>query len=166
MAKTGKSILERFRRRALRSVEETIKAGGRRPLKPKTIATRRRSQKRLTRLHAERRKARQLAALKAAYARQAAARAARVRDYGCLNRLLLVMAPGHWYGAPEIGRAAGLARNSLHGTLYQRAVKNGLVDRARNAAFDPRLPNGIEPRYLWRLTSKGEAVREMLVPPA
>jgi len=73
------------------------------------------------------------------------------------------MAPGEWYGAAELGRAAELTRNSLHATLYQRAVRRALVERGINGAYDNRLHAAqqptMEPRYLWRLTKAGEAAR-------
>lgn len=77
-----------------------------------------------------------------------------------LGACLRVMRPGQWYGAVEVNRLAGLKPKRAAPTLLQKALPRGLVEKARNADWDPArhsVWNGLAPpRIFWRLTRAGE----------
>lgn len=79
-------------------------------------------------------------------------------------RILARMAPGRWYAAADIGELTGLPRTSVQAIVHQRLERRGMVERGRNAQWDPhrarRGMHGANPKFLWRLTAKGEAVAE------
>ena len=82
--------------------------------------------------------------------------------------MLSAMEPGEWYGRPDITAASGAKRNSVHIRL-SRWERDGWVERAENADYVPtKYPKGSQinfqnrgaaPRYLFRLTRRGERER-------
>lgn len=85
------------------------------------------------------------------------------------DRMLRRMVPGEWYGQRDIVRLAGCGRE-WSSKVHQVLRPQGLVERARNPAWrGPLNPLRImagempEPKYVYRLTAKGEAMRELLV---
>lgn len=82
--------------------------------------------------------------------------------------MLSAMEPGQWYGRPDITAASGAKRNSVHIRLA-RWERDGWVERAENEDWKPtRYPKGSQihfqargrpPRYLFRLTERGERER-------
>jgi hypothetical protein len=80
-----------------------------------------------------------------------------------MDRIAMVMLPGHWYAAGDLARATGEDRSRVGGTLLER----GLVVRARNKAC-PGKQIGVgrtwrvrEPKWFYRLTELGESLREL-----
>jgi hypothetical protein len=78
--------------------------------------------------------------------------------------MVAAMAPGEWYGRNDIARLAGLAKY-FNGKVLQELLPRGLVERRRNPAYDGRLvARGavVEPPWVYRLTARGELVRELV----
>lgn len=82
--------------------------------------------------------------------------------------LLNAMEPGEWYGRPDITAASGAKRNSVHARL-SRWERDGWIERAENEDWKPTVyrkglgidwqARGRPPRYLFRLTKRGERER-------
>jgi hypothetical protein len=76
--------------------------------------------------------------------------------------LIARLEPNWWYGVQDAyGRMPEYAAKSVR-SFFCKAVKLGLMERGLNEAFDhSRAPgNQTEPRYLYRLSSAGEARRK------
>lgn len=88
-------------------------------------------------------------------------------------RLLCAMEPGVWYGLPELADALGVHLWAIKPWFYgtsdsQSRFGPGLFEKGRNGAFDARVSvlehfrGGKFPsRFLWRLSDRGEAAREL-----
>lgn len=123
----------------------------------KAVRVRKRNRKRKSRAASERRRKERTAALAARGWWQDKNRRA----------ILLAMAPGDWYGQPDIEVLTGICRDRLTITLL-RMGKKGYVERARNPEWKRHVyRKGIgidrqaarDPFYLYRMTEKGEAER-------
>ena len=82
------------------------------------------------------------------------------------DRILAAMQPGQWYGVRDLINGSGCTRDAVHAKLYQVLVRDGLATRAANPKWDGQRACRVgetravvEPRYLWRLTAKGEKRR-------
>jgi hypothetical protein len=91
-------------------------------------------------------------------------RGGRVRDF-----MLADMEPGSWYGNPDLVAlmaARGIPVGSVKMTKV-RLLSAGLIERTKNPEFKPeheglnhfRGSDFVEPRYLYRLTQRGEQER-------
>lgn len=118
-------------------------------------------------------KRRKAAALQAEAAeRRRAAQLARWREkakpaFSIVDRMLRAMNPGRWYARSDLMRAAG-ANRTARGKVNQVLLARGWVERRRNPAFRGFERRGgylpiKEPEFLYRLTSAGEAQREMVL---
>lgn len=112
-------------------------------------------------------KARQEAAADRALARYKEHRKQFKQPY--LNaKILGAMEPGHWYGLPDVRILAGLKRGSVE-LRVRRFERDGWVERAGNPEWSPTVyrkgqgihiaARGRAPRYLFRLTPRGERER-------
>lgn len=83
------------------------------------------------------------------------------------DRMVARMEPGAWYGAKDMARLAGADPTSAHAKAKQILLPAGVVERRRN-------PNPVDvdhggnwpimaPRMIYRLTARGEALREALL---
>lgn len=82
-----------------------------------------------------------------------------------VDRMIAGMDPGGWYGAHDIARIAGMGRHA-NGKVRQVLLPAGLVERASNpqwrgAVSPQKIMAGAvaEPRFVYRLTEKGEMYR-------
>lgn len=127
------------------------------------------------RLKARRRRAK--ARQREAWERVAARRPKRTRTMRpigerIVDRMTAAMEPGQWYGAKDLARLAGLGdARSAAGKVIQDLWPSGLVERKPNPLWDQHavispaelMAGAIrEPKWLYRLTAKGEAHREAL----
>jgi hypothetical protein len=77
------------------------------------------------------------------------------------------MAPGQWWSIGDICRALGLSwrhkseRKAIDNALRRHLVPAGAVAKAQNP--DWQGPGREEPRFLYRLTDRGEQAREGLM---
>jgi hypothetical protein len=76
------------------------------------------------------------------------------------DRVVPLMLPGHWYSRGDLAHAAGLGVNG-RGTISRMVERGGLLVRAPNPAAGKGTPTRPEPRWLYRLTPKGERLGEM-----
>jgi hypothetical protein len=79
------------------------------------------------------------------------------------ERVLSVMAPGQWYGSPDIATLLGAPINDGPHRTLALMRRRGIVTRARNPDFKGYAGN-VEPAYLWRLTELGEAIKSGAAP--
>jgi hypothetical protein len=79
------------------------------------------------------------------------------------ERVLSVMAPGQWYGSPDIAALLGSEVNDGPHRTLALMRRRGIVTRARNPDFKGYAGN-VEPAYLWRLTELGEAIKDGSAP--
>jgi len=120
--------------------------------------------------HRKRRKARAKAAAERVTRRLIEERRSR-RDSHITAKILAAMQPGDWYGRPDIRDRSGVCRNSVHARLA-KLEREGFVERAENVDFVPtEYPKGTQihfqararpPRWLFKLTAKGEVERDRL----
>ena len=81
-----------------------------------------------------------------------------------VKQMLGVMEPGKWYSVGDIQRGLGLERPA-RSKMRQVMARRGLVERAGNPAYDRAkaiFHVDRAPRWLWRLTRKGEEARRRL----
>jgi hypothetical protein len=77
------------------------------------------------------------------------------------DRIIRLMEPGKWYARGDIVRWAGLGLNA-RGEMVRTLRAYALVERTRNPDAGKGPSNNPEPWWLYRLTPKGEALREQL----
>jgi hypothetical protein len=83
------------------------------------------------------------------------------------QKTLCAMAPGQWWSIGDICRALGLSwrhkseRQAIANALRRHLVPAGAVTKAQNP--DWQGPGREEPKFLFRLTDRGEQAREGLV---
>ena len=70
------------------------------------------------------------------------------------------MVPGHWYSRGDLASAAGFGLDS-RGSLMRSLLAGALATRARNPQADIGTSTRPAPQWLYRLTAKGEALREL-----
>jgi hypothetical protein len=113
--------------------------------------------------------ARQAPARARAEARLAEARRGRLRrgflGSRLVDRFAMAMVPGEWWGCDDVARAAGASR-SARSKMTQVMLPTALVERARNPEWVPlamcvRARVAQPPKWLYRLTVKGEALRAL-----
>ena len=78
-----------------------------------------------------------------------------------IEQMLGVMEPGKWYSVGDIQRGLGFERPA-RSKMRQVMARRGLVERAANPAYDRAkaiFHVDRAPRWLWRLTRKGEEER-------
>ena len=82
-------------------------------------------------------------------------------------KVLRSMTPGEWWSIGDICRALGLSwrhkseRQAIANALRRHLVPAGAVEKAQNP--DWQRPGREEPRFLYRLTDRGEQAREGLM---
>jgi hypothetical protein len=71
-------------------------------------------------------------------------------------QILEAMAPGEWYGLPDLIAATGAPDRSVKAMLH-RMLREGVLTRAQNPDFDPGKPGGSqsEPQWLYRRARDG-----------
>jgi hypothetical protein len=77
------------------------------------------------------------------------------------DRIIRFMEPGLYYARGDLARGAGFGLNA-RGELVRTLLANALVTRVPYSEAGKGSPNNPEPLWLYRLTSKGEALREQL----
>ena len=84
------------------------------------------------------------------------------------DRLILSMEPGKWYGRGDLIQMADLTRSDRI-KVDQVLLRYGLVQRARNPEWQgtcdgkmTKASDALEPMWLYRMTSRGEAYCELL----
>lgn len=84
-------------------------------------------------------------------------------------RIAGALEPGCWYAEPDIRILSGVSRNSLH-MRFKTMRRDGLLERREVPGWKPfeyrkgeqiHLIRNRPPRYLYRLTAEGEALREV-----
>jgi hypothetical protein len=78
------------------------------------------------------------------------------------DRVVRVMEPGCWYARGDLAREAGFGPD-VRGELMRTLLANALVERTRNPTAGKGPSNNQEPLWLYRLTPKGEALRDQLL---
>jgi hypothetical protein len=84
------------------------------------------------------------------------------------DRLILSMEPGKWYSRGDLIRIAGLTMGDRI-KIDQTLLRYALVQRARNPAWQgtedgqmTKASDALEPLWLYRMTSQGEAYCDLL----
>ena len=81
---------------------------------------------------------------------------------------MAVMELGKWYGARDIAALSGFPTKDVRATLIQKLVARGEVERVKNPAWRPGVPNPqqimagaeVEPMWLYRLAPKKEQLQK------
>jgi hypothetical protein len=76
------------------------------------------------------------------------------------DRVVRVMAPGLWYSRGDLTRAAGFGLDA-RGYLMRSLLTGALATRAPNPKAGTGTSTCPAPQWLYRLTVKGEALREL-----
>jgi hypothetical protein len=76
------------------------------------------------------------------------------------DQIVLCMLAAHWYSGGDLCRAAGFDLGE-RGYLMRSMLADALVTRAPNPAAGNGTPTRPEPQWLYRLTPKGEHLREL-----
>ena len=76
------------------------------------------------------------------------------------DQIVRRMVPGHWYSRGDLASAAGFGMNA-RGSLMRSLLAGALATRARNPQADTGTSTRPAPQWLYRLTAKGEALRDL-----
>jgi hypothetical protein len=76
------------------------------------------------------------------------------------DQIVRRMVPGHWYSRGDLTRAAGFGMDA-RGYLMRSLLAGSLATRAPNPASGTGTSTRPAPQWLYRLTAKGEALRDL-----
>jgi hypothetical protein len=76
------------------------------------------------------------------------------------DRVVRIMRPGEWYARGDLAKAVGFGRDA-RGYVTQALLSSALVTRVHYSKAGTGSPTCPEPHWLYGLTAKGEALREL-----
>lgn len=76
------------------------------------------------------------------------------------DQIVRRMAPGHWYSGGDLTTAAGFGLDA-RGYLMRSLLAGALATRARNPKAGTGTSTRPAPQWLYRLTAKGERLRDL-----
>jgi hypothetical protein len=76
------------------------------------------------------------------------------------DQIVRRMVPGHWYSRGDLASAAGFGLDA-RGHLMRSLLTGALATRAPNPDADAGTSTCPAPQWLYRLTAKGEALRDL-----
>jgi hypothetical protein len=77
------------------------------------------------------------------------------------DRIVQGMTPGCWYARGDLARMAGFGPDA-RGEMVRTLLANALATRTRNPDAGEGPSHNREPEWFYKLTPKGEALREQL----